>query len=31
VLAVLLVLAVSYAGHLRRTVLRDLASAGGAA
>ena len=31
VLAVLLVLAVSYAGHLRRTVLLDLTSAGGAA
>jgi uncharacterized membrane protein YphA (DoxX/SURF4 family) len=31
VLAVLLVLAGSYAGHLRRTVLRDLTTAGGAA
>jgi hypothetical protein len=31
VMAVLLVLAVSYAGHLRRTVLLDLGPAGGAA
>jgi hypothetical protein len=31
VLAVLLILAVSYAGHLWRTVLRDLGPAGGAA